>query len=439
MALKRELNLFRAIDEPGLTGLDVYKRAYDGYKGAEKWLGAKLVPADLIEAVKASGLRGRGGAGFSAGMKWSFVPKDSPKPRYLVVNADESEPGTFKDRELMTKNPHQLVEGILLASYAIRANASYIYIRGEFAWLVPVLEKAVAEAKAAGYLGKNILGSGFDLEVHVHLGAGAYICGEETALLNSLEGKRGNPRLKPPFPAVEGLYACPTVVNNVETICAVPGIALNGADWYRTWGTEKSAGSKLFSVSGPVNKPGNYEVPLGLPLRALLEEYAGGMKPGFKLKAIIPGGSSVPVLRADQLDTPLDYESIAAAGSMLGSGGCVFVDDRTCMVDLALNITKFYRHESCGKCTPCREGTHWMELVLTRLEHGEAAMEDIDQLYHMCDMILGKSFCALGDAAAMPVMSFIKQFRDEFEYHVREKRCMVNRRREELAALTTGA
>ena len=435
MALKRDLLLFARIDEPGLGGIDVYRRAYDGYKAVDKVVGGKVAPADVIETVKASGLRGRGGAGFSTGLKWSFVPKDSPKPRYLVVNADESEPGTFKDRELMTKNPHQLIEGVILASYAIKANTAYIYIRGEFAWLLPVLQKAIDEARQAGYLGASVCGTDYKLECHLHLGAGAYICGEETALLNSLEGKRGNPRLKPPFPAVEGLYACPTVVNNVETICAVPPIALNGAQWYRSWGTEKSPGTKLFSVSGPVNKPGNYEVPLGLPLRALLEEYAGGMKAGMKLKAIIPGGSSVPAMTPDQLDVPLDYESIAAAGSLLGSGGAVFIDDQTCMVDLALNVTKFYRHESCGKCTPCREGTHWMENILTQMEHGEATMDQIDHLYHMCNMILGKSFCALGDAAAMPVMSYIEKFRPEFEYHITHKKCMVNRRREELRAL----
>ena len=433
--MKKDLLLFAKIDEPGLTGIDTYRKLYDGYKAVDKTVGAKSAPNDLIELVKASGLRGRGGAGFSTGLKWSFVPKDSPKPRYLVVNADESEPGTFKDRELMTKNPHQLIEGVILASYAIKANAAYIYLRGEFAWLVPVLEKAIAEARSAGYLGANVLGTDYKLECHLHLGAGAYICGEETALLNSLEGKRGNPRLKPPFPAVEGLYACPTVVNNVETICAVPPIVLNGAQWYRQWGTEKSPGTKLFSVSGPVNKPGNYEVPLGLPLRALLEEYAGGMKAGMKLKAIIPGGSSVPAMTPDQLDVPLDYESIAAAGSLLGSGGAVFIDDQTCMVDLALNVTKFYRHESCGKCTPCREGTHWMENILTQMEHGEGTMDQIDHLYHMCNMILGKSFCALGDAAAMPVMSYIEKFRPEFEYHITNKRCMVNRRRDELRAL----
>ncbi len=433
MSHNKKLLLFAHIDEPGLTGIDVYKRAYDGYKAVEKVIGGKVAPNEIIDLVKASGLRGRGGAGFSTGMKWSFVPKDSPKPRYLVVNADESEPGTFKDRELMAKNPHSLIEGVILASYAIKAHAAYIYIRGEFAFLLPGLENAIAEAKAAGYLGANIQGSGYDLECHLHLGAGAYICGEETALLNSLEGLRGNPRLKPPFPAVEGLYACPTVVNNVETLCAVPPIVLNGADWYKQWGTEKSAGTKLFSVSGPVKKPGNYEVPLGLPLRALLEDYAGGLKDGYTLKAIIPGGSSVPALLPSQLDTPLDYESVAAAGSMVGSGGCVFVDDQVCMVDLALNVTKFYRHESCGKCTPCREGTHWMENILTQLEHGEGTIEQIDQLYGICDMILGKSFCALGDAAAMPVMSYIKLFRDEFEFHVREKRCQVNRRKAELA------
>jgi NADH-quinone oxidoreductase subunit F len=433
MALKKDLILFARIDEPGLGGIDVYRRAYDGYKAVDKVIGGKIAPGDVIEQVKASGLRGRGGAGFSTGLKWSFVPKDSPKPRYLVVNADESEPGTFKDRELMTKNPHSMIEGVILASYAIKAAAAYIYIRGEFAWMVPGIEQAIAEAKKAGYLGRNILGSGYDLECHLHLGAGAYICGEETALLNSLEGLRGNPRLKPPFPAVEGLYACPTVVNNTETICAVPPILLNGPEWYRQWGTEKSPGTKLFSCSGPVKKPGNYEVPLGLPLRELLEEYCGGMKDGYRLKAIIPGGSSVPALLPDKLDTPLDYESVAAAGSMVGSGGCVFVDDQVCMVDLALNVTKFYRHESCGKCTPCREGTHWMENILTDLEHGEGTLGQIDELWTICDMILGKSFCALGDAAAMPVMSYIQLFRDEFEFHVHEKRCRVNRRRAELA------
>src|SRR5687768_16394827 len=305
--------LFQDLDTPGLAGLDVYRKTCRGYEAAEKVLGGRMAPGDVIEQVKASGLRGRGGAGFSTGMKWSFVPKDSPKPRYLVVNADESEPGTFKDRELMTKNPHQMIEGIVLASYAIKEAAACVSLRGEFAWMLRILENAIAEAKAAGYLGRNIQGSGYDLECHLHLGAGAYICGEETALLNSLEGKRGTPRLKPPFPAVEGLYACPTVVNNTETISAVPPILLNGPEWYRQWGTEKSPGTKLFSVSGPVNKPGNYEIPLGLPLRALLEEYAGGMKAGHVLKAIIPGGSSVPAMLPDQLDVALDYESVAAA------------------------------------------------------------------------------------------------------------------------------
>ncbi len=434
MALKKDLNLFRAIDDPALPGLEGYRKLYDGYQAAQEVVGGRMAPAAVIDAVKASGLRGRGGAGFPTGQKWSFVPKDSPRPKYLVINADESEPGTFKDHELMLKNPHQLIEGVLLTSYAIGAHACYIYVRGEFMFLEPVLQKAIDEAKAAGFLGANILGSGFDLEAHLHMGAGAYICGEETALLNSLEGKRGNPRLKPPFPAVEGLYACPTVVNNVETIMNVPDILLKGAEWFRAWGTEKSPGTKVMSVSGPVVKPGNYEIPMGLPIRSLLEEYAGGMKPGMKLKAIIPGGSSVPMLTTEHLDVGLDFESCAAAGTLLGSGGCVFIDEATCMVDLALNITHFYRHESCGKCTPCREGTHWMESILHQFEAGEAKMEQIDHLYRMCDMILGKSFCALGDAAAMPVMSVIDRFRPEFEFHVREGRCMTNRRRDELAA-----
>jgi NADH-quinone oxidoreductase subunit F len=427
--------LFQDLDTPGLAGLEVYRKTCRGYEAAEKALGGRMAPGDVIETVKASGLRGRGGAGFSTGLKWSFVPKNSPKPKYLVVNADESEPGTFKDRELMTKNPHQMLEGILLAAYAIDAHVAYIYLRGEFAYLVPTLQQAIDDAGSAGFLGRNILGSGFDLTCHLHLGAGAYICGEETALLNSLEGQRGQPRLKPPFPAVEGLYASPTVVNNVETLHNVPLILLHGVEWFRSWGTEKSPGTKIFSVSGPVHLPANYEIPLGLPIRTLLEEYAGGMKPGYNLKAIIPGGSSVPMLTPDQIDTPLDFESVAAAGSLLGSGGAVFIDDRTCIVDLALNITKFYRHESCGKCTPCREGTYWMETILTSFEHGEATMDQIDHLYHLCDMILGKSFCALGDAAAMPVMSVIRKFRDEFEFHVREKRCIVNRRRDELRAM----
>jgi NADH-quinone oxidoreductase subunit F len=419
--------LFKDIDAPGLTGIDVF-RGQGGYATATEWLGKKS-PAECIDVVKASGLRGRGGAGFPAGLKWSFVPKDSPKLRYLVCNADESEPGTFKDRELMTKNPHLLVEGMILAAYAIGAKTGYIYLRGEFEYIRTILDRAIGEARQAGLIGRNIAGSGFDFELYTHLGAGAYICGEETALLSSLEGYRGQPRLKPPFPAVEGLYASPTIVNNVETLMNVPHIVRHGAEWYRQWGTEKSPGTKIFSVSGPVKRPGNYEVPLGTPLAKLIEEQCGGMRDGYRIKAVIPGGSSVPLLPVSMLDTALDFESMAAAGTLLGSGGVIVIDDRTCIVDALYNVTRFYEHESCGKCTPCREGTYWMTEVFERLENGKGRTTDIDLLADVSDNILGKSFCALGDAAAMPVLGAIKHFRDEFEYHVTHGRCMVNRRR----------
>jgi NADH-quinone oxidoreductase subunit F len=366
-------------------------------------------------------------------MKWGFVPKQTPKAKYLVCNADESEPGTFKDRELMEKNPHLLIEGMILSAYAIQANTAYLYLRGEFAEIERLVARALAEARAAGLLGENILGSGYRLALHTHLGAGAYICGEETALLSSLEGFRGQPRLKPPFPAVEGLYASPTVVNNVETLMNVPHILRHGAAWYRQWGTEKSAGTKILSVSGPVRRPGNYEIPMGMPVRKLIDDLCGGMRDGLEIKAVIPGGSSVPPLPASLLDTGLDYESMNAAGTFLGSGGVIVIDDRTCLVDALWNITRFYRHESCGKCTPCREGTYWMEEVLARLERGEGRERDIDLLNDVADNILGKSFCALGDAAAMPVMGFIKHFRPEFEHHVTHRRCLANRRRESLA------
>ena len=428
--------LFKDIETPGLTGIETYRRM-GGYEALAATLGKKT-PDEVIEIVKASGLRGRGGAGFPAGLKWSFVPKASPKPRYIVCNADESEPGTFKDRELMVKNPHLLLEGILLAGYAIGSKVGYIYFRGEFAYVQAIVDRAIAEARAAGMLGANILGSGFDYQIHTHLGAGAYICGEETALLSSLEGFRGQPRLKPPFPAVEGLYACPTVVNNVETLMNVPHIVKHGAQWYRQWGTEKSAGTKVLSVSGPVKRPANYEVPLGLPLRTLIEspEYCGGMRDGLKVKAVIPGGSSVPMMPASQLDTPLDYESLNAVGTFLGSGGVIVIDDQTCIVDSLWNMIRFYRHESCGKCTPCREGTYWMAEILERLERGEGRETDIDLLADVADNILGKSFCALGDAAAMPVQGALKHFRDEFEHHVKHKRCLVNRRRQSVMEVT---
>jgi NADH-quinone oxidoreductase subunit F len=415
--------VFKDIDEPNLRTLAVYE-ARGGYAAARKAL-KEMKPDEVIEVVKQSGLRGRGGAGFPTGMKWSFVPKISSEPKYVVVNADESEPGTFKDRELMEKNPHQMLEGILLAAYAIGSHKSFIYIRGEFAYIVPILEKAIEEATAKGYLGRRIFGTDFDLELVVHRGAGAYICGEETALLDSLEGFRGQPRLKPPFPAVKGLYGGPTVVNNVETLSFVPFIVGRGAAEFKKFGTEKSPGTKIFSVSGPVNKPGNFELALGTPLRKVLDDVCGGMKSGHELRAVIPGGSSVPVWDVGKLDVPLDFESVAAAGSLLGSGGIIFMSHRTCMVEATLNITRFYRHESCGKCTPCREGTYWMEKILARIEHGLGLPGDLDLLIDLCHNIEGRSFCALGDAAAMPVRSSIQTFREEYEAHIREKRCTV--------------
>jgi NADH-quinone oxidoreductase subunit F len=422
--------LFRDIDTPGLAAIDTYRRA-GGYAVLAEVLGRKS-PDECIEIVKASGLRGRGGAGFPTGLKWSFVPKGADRPKYVVCNADESEPGTFKDRELIEKDPHRLVEGMILSGWAIQGNVGYVYLRGEFGWLQRILDRAIAEAYGAGLLGKDVAGSGFHFDLHTHLGAGAYICGEETALLSSLEGERGQPRLKPPFPAVAGLYGCPTIVNNVETLVNVPHILAHGAAWYRQWGTEKSPGTKIFSVSGPVRRPGNYELPLGTPLRVLLEEHCGGMREGFEVKAVIPGGSSVPPLPADLLDTPLDFESMNAAGTFLGSGGVIVIDERTCMVDALWNLIRFYAHESCGKCTPCREGTYWMAEILERLEHGGGRSADLDLLLDLADNILGRSFCPLGDAAAMPVQGFLKHFRDEFEAHVRDGRCPANRRRESL-------
>ena len=429
--------LFKDIDTPGLTGIETY-RGLGGYAVLPEVLGRRS-PDECIEIVKASGLRGRGGAGFPTGLKWSFVPKGGTKPKYVVCNADESEPGTCKDRELIEKDPHRLIEGMILAGWAIQSNVGYVYLRGEFGWLQRILDRAIAEARAAGLLGKDVAGSGFRFDLHTHLGAGAYICGEETALLSSLEGYRGQPRLKPPFPAVEGLYSCPTVVNNVETLVNVPHILAHGAAWYRQWGTEKSAGTKIFSVSGPVRRPGNYELPLGTPLRVLLEEHCGGLRDGFRVKAVIPGGSSVPPLPASLLDTPLDFESMNAAGTFLGSGGVNVIDERTCMVDSLWNLIRFYAHESCGKCTPCREGTFWMTEILERLERGGGKADDLDLLADLADNILGRSFCPLGDAAAMPVQGFLKHFRAEFEHHVREKRCLANRRREARAAVAGAA
>ncbi len=378
-----------------------------------------MAPDDLIALVKDSGLRGRGGAGFPTGMKWSFIPQDAEseagrKPKYLVVNADESEPGTCKDIPLMMATPHTLVEGVIIASHAIRAKTAFIYVRGEALHVVRRLRAAVREAYEAGHLGTNIHGSGVDLDLIVHAGAGAYICGEETALLDSLEGRRGQPRLRPPFPAVEGLYASPTVVNNVESIASVPSIVKNGVEWFGSMGTEKSKGYTLYSLSGHVKRPGQYEAPLGITLRQLLE-LGGGMREGSELKFWTPGGSSTPILTSEHLDVPLDYEGVGAAGSMLGTKALQIFDQTTSVVRCVLRWTEFYKHESCGKCTPCREGTWWLVQTLQRLDEGNGKTGDIELLVDLCDNILGRSFCALADGATSPITSAIKHFRDEFE------------------------
>ncbi len=394
--------------------LDAYREAggYDALRSA-----LAMAPADVVTVVKDSGLRGRGGAGFPTGMKWGFLPAPDGGPRYLVVNADESEPGTCKDIPLMLATPHLLVEGAIITSYAIDCHHAFIYVRGEVLHVYRRLLEAVAEARAAGYLGSDILGSGYDLEITVHAGAGAYICGEETALLDSLEGKRGQPRLKPPFPAVAGLYGRPTVVNNVESIASVPSIVSGGADWFRSMGTERSTGFGLFSLSGHVRRPGQYEAPLGITLRELLD-MAGGVRAGHTLKFWTPGGSSTLLLTAEHLDLPLDYESVGAAGSMLGTRALQIFDDTTCVVRAISRWADFYAHESCGKCTPCREGTYWMRLILARIDEGHGTMEDLDTLLDVCDNILGRAFCALGDGATSTVISGIALFRDEFEAHV---------------------
>ena len=405
--------LFDRIDEPGLNTLPVYERR-DGYSSLRKALA--MPPEAVLSELESSGLRGRGGAGFQMGKKVSFLPKGS-MDKYLVCNADESEPGTFKDRELMQKNPHGLIEGIVIASYAAGANRSFIYIRGEYVLQADVLDAALAEARDAGYLGEDILGSGHSLSLVLHRGAGAYICGEETGLLDSLEGKRGNPRLKPPFPANQGLYQGPTLINNVETLATVPAIiAMGGAD-YAKLGVETSTGTKLVSVSGHVQRPGNYEIELGIPSREIIYDLAGGPPQGRTVKCWFPGGSSSPVLTAEDLDVPYDFDSMAKAGSMLGSGAIIVVDDSTPVLDVALKLAKFYRHESCGKCTPCREGTNWTVKMLERIDHGEATPMDLDIMASVQDHIIGNCLCVLGDAMAMPIGSMIAKFRDEFEAH----------------------
>jgi NADH-quinone oxidoreductase subunit F len=396
-------------DDPELFTIAGYRR-HGGYRALESAL--KQDPDALIATVKDSGLRGRGGAGFPTGLKWSFVPQDG-KPHYLVVNADESEPGACKDIPIMLANPHALVEGVIITSFAIRANHAFIYIRGEVPEAIRRVANAVREAREAGYIGTDIQGTGFDLDVVVHAGAGAYICGEETALLDSLEGYRGQPRLKPPFPAVAGLYASPTVINNVETICNIPYIVDRGVDWFRQFGTEKSPGFKVFAVSGHVNRPGIYEAPLGITMRELLD-YAGGMRDGREVKFWLPGGSSVPMLTAEHLDIPMTYEDMAAAGTMLGTGTPMIFDDTVSVVKAVTRWLEFYKHESCGKCTPCREGTYWITGTLEKFEHGHGTETEVETLVELCGQILGRSFCALGDAAATPYPAALKYFRDEF-------------------------
>jgi NADH-quinone oxidoreductase subunit F len=410
------------VREPNSFTLDFYL-AHEGYDGLKKAL--SMAPDAVVEMVKASGLRGRGGAGFPTGMKWQFVDRKSNKPRYIACNADESEPGTFKDHLLMERNPHLLIEGCAIACYAIGAKVAYIYIRGEFLHVQTVLEGAIEEAYKKGYIGRNVLGSGFDCDVYIHRGAGAYEAGEETALLESLEGKRAQPRNKPPFPAVVGLYGSPTAVNNVETLCNVPIILRHGAEQYAALGPEKNGGPKLYCVSGHVKRPGVYEAAMTITLRELIEGRAGGVREGRKLKAVIPGGSSVPILLPEQLDTQASFDAVQKAGSLLGSAGIIVLDDTTCMVWLAENLLHFYRHESCGKCTPCREGTDWLHKILRKIERGEGQMRDLDLMTSISNNVAGKTLCAFGDAAVTPVLTTLKYFRHEYEAHIKEGRCTL--------------
>jgi len=415
---------FRTLDKDKPWTLDTYL-ANDGYKAWKKILKEKTSPDEIINQLKTSVLRGRGGAGFPTGLKWSFMPRNTEGQKYIVCNSDEGEPGTFKDRDILRYNPHALIEGMAIAGYTIGATVGYNYIRGEFYEPIERFEAAVEEARAAGLIGNNIMKSGVDFDVHMQPGAGAYICGEETALLESIEGKKGQPRFKPPFPASYGLYGRPTTINNTETLSSVPSIMRNGGQWFLDLGKPNNGGSKIFSVSGHVNKPGNYEVPMGTPFSELLE-MAGGVLNGNKLKAVIPGGSSTPVLPGDaMMEVSMDYDSIAKAGSMLGAGSVIVMDETTCMVKTLARIAHFYFEESCGQCTPCREGTGWLSRVVHRIEHGKGRPEDLDLLVDVSSKIEGHTICALGDAAAMPVASFIKHFRDEFQYHIDHGKCMV--------------
>jgi NADH-quinone oxidoreductase subunit F len=416
--------LLRGAGRPDNRRLAVYEAEHEGYRALRQALA--LRPEEVVQAVKASGLRGRGGAGFPTGLKWSFMPKDGAgkRPlRTLVCNADEGEPGTFKDRAILEYNPHQLIEGMVIGAWAMQCARGFIYIRGEFTWLAAQLEEALREAREAGYLGRDILGSGLDFDILVYRGAGAYVCGEETALLNSLEGRRGEPRVKPPFPAQVGAFGQPTTVNNVETLATVPPILRMGPEAYAALGTPGNSGTRLFGLSGHVARPGLYELPMGTPLRFLVEELGGGTPDGRPVKAVIPGGSSCPVLLPEDLDTPMDFDALKAKGSMAGSGGVIVLGEGTCMVQVALRLARFYAHESCGQCTPCREGCHWMAQILDRIEHGAGRPEDLELLESLLPRINTRTLCPLGDAAAMPVGALLQRFRSEFEAHVRTGAC----------------
>ncbi len=404
------------VDRPNSYTIESYLSS-GGYSALRKALG--MAPGDITDVVKKSGLRGRGGAGFPAGIKWSFIPPDSKKPVYLCCNADESEPGSFKDREILEKDPHQMIEGIIIACYAIRSHKAYIYIRGEMPYGAKRIQQAIGEAYEHGYLGKNVLLSGFDIDIKLYIGAGAYICGEETGLLESIEGKKGEPRPKPPFPAQIGLFGCPTIVNNVETLACVPHIVNNGADWFASIGTPRNTGTKIFGLSGHINNPGLYELPLGINLLELIEEYGGGVLGGRKIKAVSPGGSSSAVFSADELDVAMDFDSIAAAGSMLGTAGVTVMDETVSMVKVAQNLAHFYRDESCGQCVQCREGTWWLEKILREIDEGRGSIEYIDIILDACSQMRGTTICALADGCAMPVDSIVRKFRDEFEEHIK--------------------
>lgn len=414
--------LLKYVEDDKLIKIENYL-AVGGYEAAKKAI-TSMTPAQIIDEVKKSGLRGRGGAGFPAGMKWDFVPKDFKGPRYLCCNADEGEPGTFKDREILEKNPHLLIEGMIIASYAIGAELSFIYIRGEFVKAANILVDAINQAKRQGFLGDGIFGTNKKLDIIVHRGAGAYICGEETALIESIEGERGNPRVRPPFPAVVGVFSKPTVVNNVETLSSVPSIIRNGGEWYASIGVPpRNTGTKLYAISGHVNKPGVYELPMGTTLKDLIYNYAGGIKNNKKLKGVIPGGSSTPILLPEEIGVNMDFDSLAKASSMLGSAAVIVMDEDTCMVEESLRLSEFYAHESCGQCTPCREGTLWMTKILDRIEHGKGVEGDVELLGRISNNIMGNTLCPLGDAAAMMMLGFLKKFKDEFNVHIKSGGC----------------